>query len=224
MRRSAVGLYLTSLFLVLVGLTGMYFGYFWAGTVCDTSSSTCHFHAAGTVEPLPTLVGAVFFLFGVYSLVRALRPWNTRGPATHEARGEVGAALQARVARDMRVYYTKPSTRFCNPASPSEFDRQMLSLFDSIEAGADDIDTKIEALRSYVRKEGLFQRWKDQYKANMVWRKGHESLQWVAETWQLRINWARLRILGPTWGSYTIAAAWVAPAGQSAQTTAELMQ
>jgi len=64
-----------------------------------------------------------------------------------------------------------------------------------------------------VFTEGRFQRWKDQYKANIVWRTGDESLQWVPETWQLRTNWARLRVLGPTWASYTIAPAWVAPAG-----------
>jgi hypothetical protein len=213
MRRSGVGVYLTILVLILAGLTGLYFGYFYAGTICDTSQGTCHFHAAGTIEPLFTLVGAVFLVAGVYSLVRTLRRRNIRGPAMGERRVEAGAVLQARVARDVREYYTKPSTRFCNPASPSEFDRQMLSLFDSIEAGAGDIDAKIELLRSYVRNEGLFQRWKDQYKVNMVWRKGDESLQWVPETWQMRINWARLRILGPTWGSYTIAPAWVAPVG-----------
>jgi hypothetical protein len=58
----------------------------------------------------------------------------------------------------------------------------------------------------------------------MVRRKGDESLQWVAETWQLTTNWARLRRLGPTWGPYTMAGAWVPPAGQSAQTSAEVPQ
>lgn len=211
MRRTAVGKYVTFVLLLSVGISGLYLGYFRAGTVCDTSSSTCHFHAAGTIEPLPTFVGAVFILFAVYSLVRARRSQKIRAPVRDEARG-LGAELQALLARDMRLYYTKPSTRFCNPASPSEFDSQMLSLFDSIEAGDGDIDARIEALRSYVQKEDLFQRWKDHYKANMVWRKGDESLQWVPETWQLRTNWARLRILGPTWGSYTMARAWVAPA------------
>jgi hypothetical protein len=170
---------------------------------------------------VPTVVGAVFLLAGIYSLLRALRRRSIRGPGTHETGAEVGTALQGRVAREMRVYYTKPSTRFCNPSSPSEFDRQMLSLLNSIEVGADDIDAKIDALRSYVGKEAPFRRWRDQYKANMVWRKGDESLPWVAETWQLRTNWARLRLVGPTWGSYTMAAAWIAPAGKPAQTSAD---
>jgi len=210
--RSGVRLYLWALFSVLVGLISIYVGVFHAGTVCNTESSTCHFHAAGTIEPLPTIVGIVFLLFGLYMLVRGRRTRNIRGVVRDETRG-LGADLQARLARDMRAYYTKPSTRFCNPASPSEFDQQMLSLFDSIETGAGDIDAKIETLRSYVFTEGRFQRWKDQYKANIVWRTGDESLQWVPETWQLRTNWARLRVLGPTWASYTIAPAWVAPAG-----------
>jgi hypothetical protein len=107
----------------------------------------------------------------------------------------------------MRAYYTKQQR-----SSPNEFDRQMLSLFDSIEAGGGDIDAKIEALRAYVQSEGRFQRLKHQYRANNLWRTGDESLQWVSETWQLRTNWARLRLLGPTWGKYTIAGAWVTPA------------
>jgi hypothetical protein len=212
MRRSGAGQYLTFVFVMLVGLAGLYFGYFRTGTVCDTSQSTCQVHAAGTIEPVSTLVGAAFLVFGVYGFVRLLRRRNIRAPAMAETR-EVGVALQARVAGHARVYYTKPSTRFYKPASPSEFDRQILSLLDSIEAGAGDIDAKIETLRSYVRQESFFQRWKDQYKANMVWRKGDESLQWVSETWQMRINWARLRLLGPTWGSYTMAQAWITPAG-----------
>ena len=97
----------------------------------------------------------------------------------------------------------------------------MLALFDSIEAGAGDIDAKIEALRSYVQSEGRFQRLKHQYRANILWRTGDESLQWVPETWQLRTNWARLRLLGPTWNKYTMAAAWVSPATSAVSSTTQ---
>jgi hypothetical protein len=216
-----VRLYLIPLFLLVVGLTGLYLGYFHAGTSCVQSVATeskCTLHAAGTIDPVPTIVGAVFVLVAVYSVFRFRRSENVRAPVRDVSRG-TGAELQARLARDMRAYYTRRSSRSGNPASPSEFDSQMLSLFDSIEAGAGDIDAKIETLRAYVQKEGRFQRLRHQYRANIVWRTGDESLQWVPETWQLRTNWARLRILGPTWASYTMAPAWGAPASTAVTPT-----
>jgi hypothetical protein len=208
MRSKLVRLYLTPLFLLLVGLTGLYVGLFHTGTSCVQSiatETTCAPHAAGTIDPLPTVVGAVFVLAAIYSFFRFRRSENVRAPVRDVTRG-TGLALQVLLARDMRAYYTKH-----HRSSPSEFDRQILSLFDSIEAGAGDIDAKIEALRTYVQSESPFQRLKHQYRANILWRTGDESLQWVSETWQLRTNWARLRLLGPTWGDYTIAGAWVTP-------------
>jgi hypothetical protein len=216
-----VRLYLIPLFLLVAGLTGLYLGYFHAGTSCVQSVATeskCTLHAAGTIDPVPTIVGAVFVLVAVYSFFRFRRSENVRAPVRDVSRG-TGAELQARLARDMRAYYTRRSSRSGNPASPSEFDSQMLSLFDSIEACAGDIDAKIETLRAYVQKEGRFQRLRHQYRANIVWRTGDESLQWVPETWQLRTNWARLRILGPTWASYTMAPAWGAPASTAVTPT-----
>ncbi len=207
MRSGAVRNYLVGLFMVLVGFVAVFLGYFYAGTFCDSSTSACHFHAAFTIEPLPIFVGAVFLLFGVYTIVRARRSQNVRAPV-RDGTPISGAELQASLARDMRAYFK----RFSNPVKPSEFDLLMLSLFDSIEANASDIDATIEAVRSHVLKEGRFRRWKDQSQANNVWRKGDESLPWIPETWQLRINWARLRVLGPTVASYTMAPAWVAPA------------
>jgi hypothetical protein len=223
MQSKVVRLYVIPLFLLLVGLTSLYLGTFYAGTSCVLSvgtESTCRPHAAGTIDPLPTLVGAVFVLVAVYSFFRFRRSENVRAPVRDVTRG-TGAELQERLARDMRAYYTKRSSRSGNPASSSEFDRQMLSLLDSIEAGAGDIDAKIETLRTYVQREGRIQRLKHQYKANIVWRTGDESLQWVSETWQLRTNWARLRLLGPTWGKYTIAAAWVTPASSAVSSTTQ---
>jgi hypothetical protein len=219
MQSKVVRLYVIPLFLLLVGLITLYVGDFHAGTTCVQSvatESTCQPHAAGTIDPLPTVVGAVFVLVAVYGFFRFRRSENVRAPVRDVTRG-TGAELQARLARDMRAYYTKRS----NPASPSEFDRQMLSLFESIEASAGDIDAKIETLRTYVQREGRFQRLRHQYKASIVWRTGDESLQWVSETWQLRTNWARLRLLGPTWGKYTIAAAWVTPASTAVTSTTQ---
>lgn len=209
MRPGALRLYLVGAFMVLVGLVALYLGYFYAGTVCDSSETGCRYHAAFTVEPLPFLVGAVFFLFGVFTVVTTWRTQHVRGPIRDGTR-VVGAELQARLARDVRAYHK----RFSSASSPTQFDLLMFSLFDSIEANASDIDARIEALRSHVRKEGLFQRWRHQNQANNIWRKGDDSLEWAADTWQLRINWARLRLLGPTDKAYTIAPAWVAPPGE----------
>jgi len=212
-RRGESGLYVMIVSCLGFGLAGLYLSYFRDSTVCD--SSGCHPHAAGTIEPMIFFGGAVFFLIGVYLLVRALRRRRVSDSASVETRLMVSAEEQAHVAREARAHYTKPS-KFFNPALPSEFDRQMLSLFDSMEAGAGDIDAKIETLRSYVRHEGLFQRWKDKLNAKLVWQRGASTLQWVPatpETWQLRCNWNRLlRIVGPTWGSeYPIAPRWITP-------------
>jgi hypothetical protein len=223
MRRGEFGLYVMIVSCLGFGLVGLFLSYFHDSTVCD--SSGCHPHAAGTIEPMTFVISGVFFLLGVYLVVRALRRPRVSGSASVETRLEVSAAEQAKVAREARANFTKPSSRLYNQAKPSEFDRQMLSLLDSIEAGAADIDAKIELLRYHVRHEGLFQGWKDKFKANMVWQRGAAKLQWVPrtpETWQLRCNWNRLlRIVGSTWGSeHTIAPRWIAPEiGQPAVAT-----
>ena len=58
------------------GLVAFYFGFFHADAVCDDQAHpawACHFKAAFTNEPLFLLVGAVFFLFGLWMLYRILR-------------------------------------------------------------------------------------------------------------------------------------------------------
>ncbi len=190
--------------MVSVGAVGVYLGYFYSGTVCD--SSVCQSHAAFTIDPVPLIVGAVFLVFGVYTILRARRSQNVRAPIVPEARDPY-ADWQARLGRDMGAQFT----RSVNAAAPSEFDKLMLFLLAGIEANAGDVDARIEALRSHLQTEGRVHRWRDQGRANAVWRKGDESLPWIPETWQLRINWARLRVLGPTVASYTMAPSWVAP-------------
>ena len=54
-----------------IGLVAFYFGFFHADAVCDDQAHTawaCHFNAAFTNEPVFLLVGAVFFLFGLWML------------------------------------------------------------------------------------------------------------------------------------------------------------
>ena len=58
------------------GLVAFYFGFFHDDAVCDDQAHpvyACHFTAAFTNEPLFLLVGAVFFLFGLWMLYRSLR-------------------------------------------------------------------------------------------------------------------------------------------------------
>ncbi len=191
--------------MVAVGGVAVYFGYFYAGTICD--SSVCHSHAAFTIEPVPMIVGAVFLVFGVYTILRARRSQNVRAPVVPGARDPY-TEWQARLGREMGAQFN----RSVKAAAPSEFDKLMLFLLAGIEANAGDVDARIEALRLHLQTEGRVHRWRDQGRANAVWRKGDESLPWIPETWQLRTNWARLRVLGPTVASYTIAPAWVEPA------------
>ena len=59
-----------------ISLVAFYFGFFHADAVCDDQAHpawACHFKAAFTNEPLFLLVGAVFFLFGLWMLYRILR-------------------------------------------------------------------------------------------------------------------------------------------------------
>jgi hypothetical protein len=59
-----------------IGLVAFYFGFFHADAVCDDQAHpayACHFNAAFTNEPLFLLVGAVFFLFGLWMLYGILR-------------------------------------------------------------------------------------------------------------------------------------------------------
>lgn len=207
MRPGAARNQLAGIFMVAVGAVGVYFGYFYSGTVCDGSSSVCQSHAAFTVEPVALIVGAVFLVFGVYTFLRARRSRNIQLPVVPGARDPY-AERQARLGRDMGAYFT----RSVRAGAPREFERLMLSLLAGIEANAGDVDARIEALRAHLQTEGLLQRWRDQLRVNAVWRKGDESLPWIPEIWQLRINWARLRVLGPRVASYTMAPAWVAPA------------
>jgi hypothetical protein len=218
MRRSEGNLYLGIVCCIGFGLAGLYFGYFGSGTICD---STCRTHTPGTLEPLPTFVGALFLGIGLYLLYRILRRRKPDLLASSIAGGE-GAGEQARLAQKMRAFYTNPAHPVGSLSNPTDFDRLMLSLFDSIEAGSSDIDDKIEGLRSYLRLKGFWGAYRERFKASLVWRKGAASLQWTKqsdEIWQLRCNWNRLlRVAnaGPWWkDGHPVASSWIAPARAS---------
>ena len=70
------------------GLVAFYFGFFHADAVCDDQAHpawACHFEAAFTNEPLFLLVGAVFFLFGLWMLYRILRKPKITRSRQHES-------------------------------------------------------------------------------------------------------------------------------------------
>src|ERR1700693_2594842 len=70
------------------GLAAFYFGFFHADAVCDDQADpawSCHFKAAFTNEPLFLLVGAVFFLFGLWMLYRILRKPKITRSRQHES-------------------------------------------------------------------------------------------------------------------------------------------
>ena len=70
------------------GLVAFYFGFFHADAVCDDQAHpawACHFKAAFTNEPLFLLVGAVFFLFGLWMLYRILRKPKITRSRQHES-------------------------------------------------------------------------------------------------------------------------------------------
>jgi hypothetical protein len=207
MRRSDFSLYLMILMLVGFGAAGLYVGFF----------------GAGTVEPLPMFVGGLFLLLGLYLLVRTLNRRQPSPVTNNVLDGNSGLGEQARLAQEMRAFYTNPAYALCNLANPSELDRLMLVLFDSMEAGTGDIDQAIEGLRSHLRQRGFFRTYGDRFKVHLVWNQGAAGLQWTKQTpdvWQLRCNWNRLlRVanLGPGWDEgQTVAPRWIAPIRQEA--------
>jgi hypothetical protein len=130
----------------------------------------------------------------------------------------VSRAEQARLAQDARAYYTAPSSKLCNLDAPSELDLQMLELFESVEAGASDIDARIEALRLHFLQGNIWQRFKDRTKVGLVWQAAGGRLEQrdrelgkTAGMWQLRCNWNRLGLITTRWPAMTVAPEWIGP-------------
>ena len=166
------------------------------------------------MTPLPPGLPAAGL--GVYLLARTLSRYSAVSGVpgvspTYESE-------RALLAQTVREFYTEPRRRLCNPQAPSDFDRQMLELFDAIEAGASDIHTRIEAMRAYTRKKGLIAAYADRFKARLVWRTGAVHLGWRPpgeDNWQLRINWNRMYRVGYSTflgAGVTIAPSWLDPA------------
>src|SRR5260370_35175505 len=95
------------------------------------------------------------------------------------ANGGAGLGEQAKLAQQVRAFYTNPAHPVFKLANPTEFDRMMLSLFDSLESDAPDIDDKIDGLGSYLRQKGFFRAYGDRFKVDLVWRRGAAFRQWT---------------------------------------------
>ena len=178
---------------ILAGFSGIWFG----------------FRPGPSVQPVALVVGVGFLGFGIYML--ALQLTRSEPAAGAAASGDNYVAERALLAQTARQFYIKLLAH----RSPNEFDRQMLQLFDAIEVGAPDIHERVEAVRAYTRRKGLFRSWNDRFKARMVWQQGAAYLRWrradTDENWHLYTNWNRLfRIGSSTWGSgVTIPDRWV---------------
>ncbi|HEV2477687.1 MAG TPA: hypothetical protein VGX22_14190 [Candidatus Dormibacteraeota bacterium] len=195
MRRGQVSAYVMTGMAFLAGFAGI-----WVGV-----------RQASSVQPFPLLVGIVFLGCGIWLLSLQLsRSQPAAGAAAAADNYVAERTLLAQTARDFYV------NKLLGRKSPNEFDQQMLQLFDAIEVGVPDIHDRIEAVRAYTRRKGLFASWNDRFKASVVWQHGAAYLRWrradTAENWHLYTNWNRLYRIGhSTWGGseVTIPDRWV---------------
>ena len=123
-------------------------------------------------DPTPNLPQGYGGLLILVAFVAAMVwiVWLGRRRAQFAGVSEVSAAEQAQLGREARAMYIGPGFRLCNIEAPSEFDSRLLALFDSVEANRDDIDTKIEDLRTYL-KSGCttLERFKNKQKLRLVY-------------------------------------------------------
>jgi hypothetical protein len=145
--------------------------------------------------------------------------WMGRRRAQFAGVSEVSTAEQALLGQEARAMYVGREFRLCNIDAPSEFDSRLLSLFDSIEANRDDIDTKIEDLRTYL-KSGCttFERFKNKQKLRLVYnnmaaylvRSRPERSRLGMQ--QLLASWGRVgRLASGFEGPSKVPKAWIRP-------------
>jgi len=170
-------------------------------------------------DPTPNLphgYGGLFIMVAfVASMVWII--WLARRRAQFGGVSEVSAAGQARLAQEARAMYVSPAFRLCDIRTPSEFDNHLLSLFDSIERNGDDIDSKLESLRVYLRSCNLFERLKNKQKLNLVYgnmaahlvrpRSGQSRLGMQ----QLLANWGKVGRLSGSDGPSKVPETWIRP-------------
>jgi hypothetical protein len=117
----------------------------------------------------PNSPAALALFFGLMAVMVWI-VWMGRRREQFAGVSEVSAAEQADLGREARAMYTSPQWKLCNPETPSDFDSTVLSLFHSIEANRDDIDAKLETVRTTLANAGHFERSKDKQKLYLVYR------------------------------------------------------
>lgn len=145
--------------------------------------------------------------------------WLSHRRAQFAGVSEVSAAEQAQLGQAARAMYVDPAFRLCNVDAPSEFDSQVLSLFDSIEANRDDIDNKIENLRVFLKSgSSRFESSKNKQKLYMVYRNGAAYLVRPRSgrsrlgMQQLLASWGRVgRLVSGRVGPSKVPEAWIRP-------------
>ena len=171
------------------------------------------------IEPLLISVGVALLLCGLVTLVNS-RSQRKAGVLVDASSLGVSGEEQAWMAREARAMFIDPRAPFCHLQDPTEFDRQMLILFDFMETGnSAEIDTQIQVLKEHLNHQPFFQRWSTSNTLLMV----HQQLQGpltlrarklkTKAAWQMVFNWNRLiYAAGSTFGSsYTISRRWIGP-------------
>jgi hypothetical protein len=145
--------------------------------------------------------------------------WMGRRRAQFAGLSEVSAEEQALLGQAARAMYVAPEFRLCNIDAPSEFDTQVISLFDSIEANRDDIDTRIANLRSFLKSgSSRFESSKNKQKLYLVYRNGAAYLVRPRKgrsrlgMQQLLASWGRVgRLVSGSTGPSKVPEAWIRP-------------
>jgi hypothetical protein len=173
------------------------------------------------LNPTPALAAGYGGLLILVAFVAAMVwiVWMARRREQFAGVSEVSATEQGRLGQAARAMYLDPAFRLCNIDAPSEFDSLVLSLFDSIEANRDDIDTKIENLRAYLKSGcSMFDSLKNKQKLDLVYSNGAAYLLRTKPEGsrlgmqQLLASWGRVgRLVSGSEGPSKLPEAWIRP-------------
>jgi hypothetical protein len=123
------------------------------------------------------------------------------------------------LGRFARQWASDPANGFCDPSKLNAMDRQLFGLFDSIEAGAGDIDEQLEALHQrWDHGIGFLQKTMYRLKLHYLYRAVSYEASQRAGTLktpsanQTLANWNRFQLVYNGYdGSFRPAKAWVGP-------------
>jgi hypothetical protein len=179
---------------------------------------------------LPPVV--FFVLGGLLLLLDIFLAPDPKGPVdvapSLAASGQAQDGLVARhdqewLGRWARQWATDPANKFCDLANLNELDKQLFSLFDSIEQCRDDVDAKLDSLHEAWKHSGLVTQTLYRIKFHYLFRGvGYEVSQRAGElntdsAKQTLLNWNRVQnVYDGQDGSYRAAEAWIGPATGSA--------